>query len=153
MRITEIHEVFGRSLRGNVDRNDHDNGQNKAYFVVPYVGTWIEMIHRHGTQQLEQGRSLRGNVDRNTDEDFKKAQQVNSRSLRGNVDRNKNKEYKHKRVKCRSLRGNVDRNRSGRVRQHGSGEVVPYVGTWIEMRHSISATRNLMKSFPTWERG
>ena len=34
---------FGRSLRGNVDRNRQYMPLSFKYFVVPYVGTWIEM--------------------------------------------------------------------------------------------------------------
>ena len=56
----------GRSLRGNVDRNTaYYNVNRKKGKVVPYVGTWIEiLLPREGTK-LDRSRSLRGNVDRN----------------------------------------------------------------------------------------
>ena len=56
----------GRSLRGNVDRNDE-----------------MRMLD----DQIENRRSLRGNVDRNQDGDMFRMRR-GSRSLRGNVDRN-----------------------------------------------------------------
>ena len=36
---------------------------------------------------------------------------------------------------------------------YGVNEVVPYVGTWIEMKKLITGTSNEITSFPTWERG
>ena len=36
---------IGRSLRGNVDRNnEYHQYENYANVVVPYVGTWIEIF-------------------------------------------------------------------------------------------------------------
>ena len=35
----------GRSLRGNVDRNRILNNLLNINWVVPYVGTWIEMTY------------------------------------------------------------------------------------------------------------
>ena len=65
--VTDITEaVTGRSLRGNVDRND-------AY-------------HQRDAQRI--CRSLRGNVDRNTDFVMQILSNIDCRSLRGNVDRN-----------------------------------------------------------------
>ena len=76
-----------RSLRGNVDRNIHaqqvwlntlvvpyvgtwieilsDNVESDIIIVVPYVGTWIEMGNIRSQGPPAPGRSLRGNVDRN----------------------------------------------------------------------------------------
>ena len=34
--------------------------------VVPYVGTWIEILARRAAAASCAGRSLRGNVDRNS---------------------------------------------------------------------------------------
>ena len=35
----------GRSLRGNVDRNQFSiSGSTENHCVVPYVGTWIEIM-------------------------------------------------------------------------------------------------------------
>ena len=58
-------DIYGRSLRGNVDRND-----TKAVKHIDLLG-----------------RSLRGNVDRNK-VFIGESHQAPSRSLRGNVDRN-----------------------------------------------------------------
>ena len=41
--IQPIRDVHGRSLRGNVDRNDCVGTSAAANYVVPYVGTWIEI--------------------------------------------------------------------------------------------------------------
>ena len=54
--------------------------------VVPYVGTWIEMLPLL-MKKDEFSRSLRGNVDRNFEADKRSFFWV-CRSLRGNVDRN-----------------------------------------------------------------
>ena len=55
------------------------------------------------------------------------------RSLRGNVDRN-DKNYQSEIIAfSRSLRGNVDRN-SCETMNVRARIVVPYVGTWIEIR-------------------
>ena len=56
-------------------------------YVVPYVGTWIEISIGMKPLFGYRCRSLRGNVDRNnlyTSETISKT----CRSLRGNVDRN-----------------------------------------------------------------
>ena len=37
-------QLNSRSLRGNVDRNHKYLGVKPATIVVPYVGTWIEII-------------------------------------------------------------------------------------------------------------
>ena len=37
----------------------------KIGFVVPYVGTWIEMQKQTSNDEVIESRSLRGNVDRN----------------------------------------------------------------------------------------
>ena len=37
-------EIESRSLRGNVDRNVTCTAEIEGFTVVPYVGTWIEMI-------------------------------------------------------------------------------------------------------------
>ena len=55
--------------------------------VVPYVGTWIEMITSNKIGWIKYGRSLRGNVDRNS-EAASRTKSNPRRSLRGNVDRN-----------------------------------------------------------------
>ena len=40
-------ENFSRSLRGNVDRNlSMTENSVESILVVPYVGTWIEMVIR-----------------------------------------------------------------------------------------------------------
>ena len=54
-----------RSLRGNVDRNIRLKVTTIVTIVVPYVGTWIEMITSNKIGWIKYGRSLRGNVDRN----------------------------------------------------------------------------------------
>ena len=54
-----------RSLRGNVDRNEEAGQQKSDGQVVPYVGTWIEIVKSVPQTGSEQSRSLRGNVDRN----------------------------------------------------------------------------------------
>ena len=55
-----------RSLRGNVDRNIYLINDNHPHdVVVPYVGTWIEMLLNVSMKKTLAGRSLRGNVDRN----------------------------------------------------------------------------------------
>ena len=56
--------------------------------------------------------------------------------------------------KGRSLRGNVDRNVLERLVKGQLKDVVPYVGTWIEIDIETSnIDKNGHKSFPTWERG
>ena len=100
--------------------------------VVPYVGTWIEMIRSAATSCACWSRSLRGNVDRNALRPL--ILSANScRSLRGNVDRNRTEEEHHSGFQGRSLRGNVDRNVSVLGHAFTSTSVVPYVGTWIEI--------------------
>ena len=37
---------YGRSLRGNVDRNSDLEIKEDESYVVPYVGTWIEISTR-----------------------------------------------------------------------------------------------------------
>ena len=54
-----------RSLRGNVDRNRLFVRSKAFIYVVPYVGTWIEMMSPAHTPGRCRRRSLRGNVDRN----------------------------------------------------------------------------------------
>ena len=61
-------------------------------WVVPYVGTWIEICCARYNHTYQQGRSLRGNVDRNNYADTVSA--------------------------CTT--------------------VVPYVGTWIEIRSKLN---------------
>ena len=100
----------GRSLRGNVDRNTVINESGVYALVVPYVGTWIEIICILLKQLTVSGRSLRGNVDRNLANDVY---------------------YLDKR--SRSLRGNVDRNLKESNTEASEDQVVPYVGTWIEI--------------------
>ena len=77
--------------------------------VVPYVGTWIEIVTCYHPLKGWQGRSLRGNVDRNIENrlltDIREG-----RSLRGNVDRNYIISIHKCGINRRSLRGNVDRN-------------------------------------------
>ena len=46
--------IGSRSLRGNVDRNaDKINALNAKYQVVPYVGTWIEIISISGLSSAD----------------------------------------------------------------------------------------------------
>ena len=78
--------------------------------VVPYVGTWIEILDVRRKAVCPDGRSLRGNVDRN-----RQALPVSVLLRR------------------RSLRGNVDRNTKSSLKSGDLIVVVPYVGTWIEI--------------------
>ena len=64
--VETLAEAYGRSLRGNVDRN-----------------LQIEMCIA-----IAEGRSLRGNVDRNFRSIGAQVMPNGRRSLRGNVDRN-----------------------------------------------------------------
>ena len=119
----------GRSLRGNVDRNTDDVCAPLVLWVVPYVGTWIEMT---ATCLVSAGlirRSLRGNVDRNVC-GIISLRFGDSRSLRGNVDRNLIYAGADGLDVGRSLRGNVDRNHT-----------------------SVHQSWDRLQSFPTWERG
>ena len=126
-----------------------------ARSVVPYVGTWIKISGAKVLGVTATGRSLRGNVDRNMDILIKN-HATRRRSLRGNVDRNLHSRIVRPLGLCRSLRGNVDRNRSDRIQRYlrqgrslrgnvdrnsyqcdgwsSIRQVVPYVGTWIEIR-------------------
>ena len=64
--MTFLWMFFRRSLRGNVDRNLARRAAAAGRLtVVPYVGTWIEIISSIPGKLKEWGRSLRGNVDRN----------------------------------------------------------------------------------------
>ena len=78
--------------------------------VVPYVGTWIEIPVSRESVASKARRSLRGNVDRNI-------ATMTSRRFK----------------RCRSLRGNVDRNLWIYRMVVTQWQVVPYVGTWIEI--------------------
>ena len=78
------------------------------------MGTWIEISVRLTVAEPSAGRSLRGNVDRNV---------VTSAGTGIGS--------------CRSLRGNVDRNVSWMIDKPSAEQVVPYVGTWIEMDSDI----------------
>ena len=98
-----------RSLRGNVDRNVESLTSVGDEFVVPYVGTWIEILEYLSKRNDLLSRSLRGNVDRN----FKEIVAAGGKA-------------------SRSLRGNVDRNVASGCKVTEE-YVVPYVGTWIEM--------------------
>ena len=77
--------------------------------VVPYVGTWIEIVIAPSGAFPAPRRSLRGNVDRNEEVQMI-FREMKGRSLRGNVDRNCSVRLTSMvRLSC-SLRGNVDRN-------------------------------------------
>ena len=56
-------------------------------------------------------------------------------------------------VAGRSLRGNVDRNAFRYSDWTRLYYVVPYVGTWIEIKKAGLNPILSVKSFPTWERG
>ena len=142
--------------------------------VVPYVGTWIEMFSVSASPTRCSRRSLRGNVDRNS-EIRHEIEERDGRSLRGNVDRNDCVGTSAAANYCRSLRGNVDRNGSSKMFYNKWVDVVPYVGTWIEifnrqnlfhnslrrsLRGNVDRNANYQtivikskESFPTWERG
>ena len=62
-----------------------------------------------------------------------------SRSLRGNVDRNISTAVTVLSFSGRSLRGNVDRNMFNVSFPESATQVVPYVGTWIEMSTNAEA--------------
>ena len=64
-----VRKLERRSLRGNVDRNTPSPSQWIGSHVVPYVGTWIEIIKSLNVDAVNRCRSLRGNVDRNYMED------------------------------------------------------------------------------------
>ena len=100
-----------------------------TFAVVPYVGTWIEILSHCTEVGARRGRSLRGNVDRNC---------------------NLNRQYRSMGL-GRSLRGNVDRNRHCVIIVIDD-RVVPYVGTWIEI-NVVNTLSGSLQSFPTWERG
>ena len=53
----------------------------------------------------------------------------------------------------RSLRGNVDRNSIILMEKVGKTQVVPYVGTWIEICLAAKIRSYHQASSPTWERG
>ena len=74
------------------------------------MGTWIEIGVVSPDARLQRRRSLRGNVDRNA------TLRLYEKDARG-----------------RSLRGNVDRNRDQNLIDPALVDVVPYVGTWIEI--------------------
>ena len=46
---TDSLHLLGRSLRGNVDRNWLALCFQQTSHVVPYVGTWIEILSAFGT--------------------------------------------------------------------------------------------------------
>ena len=121
--------------------------------VVPYVGTWIEMIADPLTALIDIGRSLRGNVDRNP------CVLVNPRntfvvpyvgtwiemlSRSGqNLTRSQVVPYVGTWIEMRK-----------RSRNPSAGSsVVPYVGTWIEISIMRIFSALVLTSFPTWERG
>ena len=120
----------GRSLRGNVDRNDDPVIEVKIKSVVPYVGTWIEIFWKRLRKNTGQSRSLRGNVDRN------------SASHAEHIAILKVVPYVGTWIEiCLvSLFHEID-------------GVVPYVGTWIEIETTIEDEPRVWESFPTWERG
>ena len=123
-----LREATCRSLRGNVDRNNNN----------------IEKIAK-GIR-----RSLRGNVDRNPWA-MPSLHGATGRSLRGNVDRNMDQRVLLRQIHGRSLRGNVDRNSSDSISLY-RGQVVPYVGTWIEiaMLSFWKTARGVVPYVGTW---
>ncbi len=148
----EHHSGFqGRSLRGNVDRNVSVLGHAfTSTSVVPYVGTWIEIVLLASPAVYSLVVPYVGTWIEISNSKLPPPCFC-GRSLRGNVDRN----YRHCSDKCnrngRSLRGNVDRNIEDEETRE-EAKVVPYVGTWIEIYASFRNHHN-SKSFPTWERG
>ena len=52
-------------------------------------------------------------------------------------------------ISCRSLRGNVDRNNQNSANKQMQFQVVPYVGTWIEIpslsRHGLRHMRRSLR--------
>ena len=78
--------------------------------VVPYVGTWIEILSLHSSLMHCFRRSLRGNVDRNFD--------------RANEDKYDSQVVPYVGTWIEIVVGSV----ASLV-----GVVVPYVGTWIEI--------------------
>ena len=144
--------MLRRSLRGNVDRN----GTAAAYIrnniaVVPYVGTWIEILHGHG-QSAPAG--VVPYVGTWIEMDYLGDCDVESggRSLRGNVDRNyKNMMIILKQAQVVPYVGTWIEIVVVWASQNTSG-VVPYVGTWIEILWWIRINGRT-RSFPTWERG
>ena len=121
--------AFSRSLRGNVDRNENLDRLKWYAVVVPYVGTWIEILILPRGEPEGKGRSLRGNVDRNL-------AYLRRESLGTYV-----VPYVGTWIEMLGI--------SVRYR---CLEVVPYVGTWIEILSSQVISFKF-KSFPTWERG
>ena len=151
--VTAFPRSTGRSLRGNVDRNDFDklivrqlDVQVVPYVgtwieiclpcpllsrlaVVPYVGTWIEILDALEDDELEDGRSLRGNVDRNVSPDVWTAGEAGVVPYVGTW---------------------IEIGTYNEFCAHHT--VVPYVGTWIEILRMMSIIW-INGSFPTWERG
>ena len=98
--------------------------------VVPYVGTWIEMIR---CAMSWAARSVVPYVGT-----WIEILKMHVSPLIGT---------------SRSLRGNVDRNDKRVVAHKQNFDVVPYVGTWIEIHAAECNGTTQARSFPTWERG
>ena len=99
------------------------------YSVVPYVGTWIEILAVNFTISRKRGRSLRGNVDRNLPK-VKLTFDVFVVPYVGTWIEIFVRTWIEMNGGCRSLRGNVDRNSLQRL-----------------------LLLQALSSFPTWERG
>ena len=98
--------------------------------VVPYVGTWIEMMIISYTSDA-----------------------INVVPYVGTwIEIAKSVGVSHSYI-CRSLRGNVDRNSVWLCFSIKPAYVVPYVGTWIEILTSAFQEIIQRRSFPTWDRG
>ena len=116
-----------------MDRNYNVQINGQIVLVVPYVGTWIEILHGQMIRCPWKSRSLRGNVDRNPCQDLSKAGKQKVVPYVGTWIEIVFPPSAPPSEQGRSLRGNVDRNDTithcPRIHR-----VVPYVGTWIEMR-------------------
>ena len=79
---------ISRSLRGNVDRNLNHLGKPVHILrVVPYVGTWIEIMRWMTTQWRRYVVPYVGTWIE-IESAKKRSERMTCRSLRGNVDRN-----------------------------------------------------------------
>ena len=124
------HMIDGRSLRGNVDRNTSSTRYVcTPRYVVPYVGTWIEMrchpdCKSDGLVVPYVGTWI----------------EIFAPGRRTKLDRVVPYVGTWIEIFLCCFRG-------------ARAPVVPYVGTWIEMSYERNIELNNPMSFPTWERG
>ena len=120
--------------------------------VTPFVGVWIEVLHRKDMIKMEISHSLRGSVDWSDSAAQLHFRSVLSHSLRGSVDWNMLWLDHYELLPCHSLRGSVDWNLD-QLDGTENINVTPFVGVWIEITTLAFTNKSKCLSLPSWECG